>query len=84
MGIGGFGAEGEWDCGDRFGDFNVEFGVRNYGIGLLIRRIYIDMEDSENLSDVHGSLWESDNKFQHEWRQGFKDSMQIENRIKIL
>lgn len=42
------------------------------------------MEDNENMSEAHLSMWESDNKFQHEWRQGFKDTIQIENRIKIL
>ena len=25
-----------------------------------------------------------ENKFQYEWEQGFKDAIQIENRIKIL
>lgn len=42
------------------------------------------MEEKKRLSlDNHSSMI-SEGKFNLEWSQSFKDSMQLENRIKIL
>lgn len=42
------------------------------------------MEDSTNFCPEQASDWQFQSKFQYEWKQGFKDTIQIENRIKIL
>lgn len=42
------------------------------------------MEDSLSFCPQQSSDWQFQNKFQYEWKQGFKDAIQIENRIKIL
>ena len=59
-------------------------------LGLLIPLEFVKDLIRERAARKHdvvqevNQMWESDNKFQHEWRQGFKDTIQIENRIKIL
>ena len=40
--------------------------------------------EAETQSQSNSNTWASPGKFKLEWCQGFKDSLQIENRLKIL
>ena len=41
------------------------------------------MEEKGSISSQHRS-WQSEGKFNLEWGRGFKDSLQLEHRLRIL
>lgn len=55
----------------------------DFSFDAIIGRIIIGMEDKENCS-THSKGWDSEGKFKLDWTQGFRDTIQLENRLKIL